>query len=264
MGGFEGKQIIGYQNLNELLATIEPYTHVVSNPVDLPPQAHETREVKISAEQKRLLRELKTLMATELDRHLLTVANALSFYTRGAQILGGHFAVAPGQVIPLEHNPKLEELKEIVDGTNQKIVVFCRFVPEALLIQKAFLESCRAVRIDPDIEDPIDTVNRFQKDPAIRLLVATYGRGSRGFTMTAGKLMVRYSGTFAYEELVQSEKRIHRIGQDEPTMVIDLLANVALDRRMKEIAEGKKSLADFVTQSLEHPKALLSMFDEGL
>lgn len=80
--------------------------------------------------------------------------------------------------------------------------------------------------------------------------------------MTAGKVMVRYSGTFAFEELVQSEKRIHRIGQDEPTLVIDLIANVQLDRHMKEIAEGKKNLADFVSGALENPKALLAMFDE--
>jgi len=262
MGGFENKQIIGYKNINELLATIEPFTHTVTNPVDLPPQAHETRNVSVSAEQKRLLRELKTQMATMLDNEELTVENALSFYTRGAQIIGGHFATDSGILVPLEKNPKLDELKEIVEGTGQKIVVFCRFVPEVKLIHRSLLDY-GAVRLDPDIEPTIDTVNRFQTDPDVRIIVSTYARGSRGFTMTAGKLMVRYSGTFNYEELVQSEKRIDRIGQTEPTMVIDLLANVFLDRHMKEIAEGKKSLADFVSSSLENPRALLSMFDEA-
>lgn len=260
MGGFDNKQIVGYQNLNELLATIEPFTHTVTNPVDLPPQAHETRDVKMSAEQKRLLRELKTQMATMLDKDELTVENALSFYTRAAQIIGGHFATDSGALIPLEQNPKLDELHEICEGTGQKIVVFCRFVPEVKLVHKS-LHDYGSVRLDPEIEDPIDTVNRFQLDPECRILVSTYARGSRGFTMTAGKLMVRYSGTFNFEELVQSEKRIHRIGQDEPTMVIDLLANVHLDHHMKAIAEGKKSLADFVSGSLENPKALLAMFD---
>jgi len=260
LGGYENKQILGYQNLNELMLTIEPYVHVVSNPVDLPPQGHETREVKLSVEQKRLLRELKTLMQTQLDNQELTVENALSFYTRGAQIIGGHFATDGGGVVPLEQNPKLDELIQIVEGTGQKLVVFCRFVPETLLVQRAF-QNYGAVRLDPNIEDPIDTVNRFQKDSAVRILVSTYARGSRGFTMTAGKLLVRYSGTFAFEELVQSEKRIHRIGQDEPTMVIDLIANVQLDRHMKEIAEGKRSLAQFVSDSLENPKALIAMLD---
>lgn len=260
MGGYENKEILGYKNLNELMVTIEPYVHVVSNPVDLPPQGHETRNVSLSTEQKRLLRELKTLMQTMLDNQELSVENALSFYTRGAQIIGGHFATNDGPVVPLEQNPKLAELKEIVEGTAQKLVVFCRFVPETHLIQRAFREY-GAVRLDPDIEDPIDTVNRFQRDPDVRILVSTYARGSRGFTMTAGKLLVRYSGTWAFEELVQSEKRIHRIGQDEPTLVIDLIANIQLDRHMKEVAEGKRSLAQFVSESLENPKALLSMFD---
>lgn len=260
MGGFENRQIIGYQNLNELLATIEPYTHVCSNPVELPPQGHEVREVQLSAEQKRLLRELKVLMQTRLDNQELTVENALSFYTRGAQIIGGHFATDDGATVPLEKNPKLEELKEIVEGTEKKLVVFCRFVPEAKLLHRA-LTDYGSARLDPDLEPLMDTVNRFQNDRETRILISTYGRGSRGFTMTAGKILVRYSMTFAYEELVQSEKRIYRIGQDEATMVIDLLANVQLDRHMKEIAEGKQSLASFVTNSLENPKALLSMFD---
>ena len=260
MGGFENKQILGYQNLNELLATIEPYSHTVTNPVDLPPQSHEVRSVKMSAEQKRLLRELKVLMETTLDNQKLTVENALSFYTRGAQIIGGHFATESGVVVPLAANPKLDELKEILEGTGQKVVVFARFVPEVKLIHKT-LHEYGSVRLDPDIEEPIETVKRFQSDRDCRVLVSSYARGSRGFTMTEGKIMVRYSGTFAFEELVQSEKRIHRIGQVDPTLVIDLIANVALDRHMKEIAEGKKNLADFVSGALENPKALLAMFD---
>jgi len=261
MGGFEGKQILGYQNLNELLATLEPYTHVVSNPVQLPPQAHETRNIKVSAEQKRLLRELKALMSTQLDNKELTVENALSFFTRGAQIIGGHFATDSGIIIPLEQNPKLEELKEIADATEKKIVVFCRFVPEVKLIHST-LADYGAVRIDPEIEEPIETVNRFQKDKDCRIIVSTYARGSRGFTMTAGKILVRYSGTCEYEHLVQSEKRIHRIGQDENTLVIDLLANVALDHHMRDVAEGKQTLATLVSDSLENPKKLLTMFDD--
>lgn len=261
MGGYENKQIVGYQNLPELLATIEPYTHTVTNPVDLPPQSHETRTVQLSKEQKRLLKELKQLMQTQLDNETLTVENALAFYTRGAQIIGGHYATDSGILLPLADNPKLSELEEILEGTGKKVVIFCRFVPEVKLIQSALLKY-GAVRLDPEIEPPIDTVNRFNDDPSIRVIVSTYARGSRGFTMVGGKVLVRYSGTWEFELLVQSEKRIHRIGQDEPTLVIDLIANVMLDRHMKAVAEGKQSIADFVSNSLENPQVLTGMFDE--
>lgn len=261
LGGYENKQIVGYQNLPELLATIEPYSHTVSEPVELPPQTPEVRTIALSPVQKKMLKDLKVLMQTMVDNDTLTVENALAFYTRGAQIIGGFAATDSGNLVPLEKNPKLEELETILEGTGQKVVVMVRFVAEAKLIHRA-LQKYGAVRIDPEIEPPIDTVNRFQKDPSVRVIVSTYARGARGWTMTAGKILVRYSGTFEFELLEQSKKRIHRIGQDEPTKLIDLVANVALDRHMREVAEGKRNLANFVASSLENPKFLLGMFDE--
>jgi SNF2 family DNA or RNA helicase len=258
MGGFDKKQIIGYKNMNELLATLAPFTHVVTDPIELPPLTTETRSINLTPIQKRLLKELKSEMRTLLDGNELTVTNVLSLFTRGAQIIGGHFADDTGQLKPLDKNPKLDELREIVQASDKKIVVFTRFVPEAKLIHEAF-PGC--VRMDPDIEPVQDTVNRFQKDPDVRMIVCTYARGARGFTMTAGKILVRYSSTFNYEELTQAAKRIHRLGQDEPSKLIDLIGNVYLDRHIRDIAATKESLAQYVTETLQHPETLIQLLE---
>jgi SNF2 family DNA or RNA helicase len=258
LGGFDKKQIIGYKNMNELLATLAPFTHVVVDPVKLPPLTSEVRTIELTTVQKRLLRELKNEMRTLLDGNELTISNVLTLFTRGSQIIGGHFADDNGELKELDQNPKLDELKEITHSTDKKIVVFCRFVAETKMVHAAFPH---AVRMDPDLEPVQDTVNRFQKDPDVRMIVCTYARGARGFTMTAGKLLVRYSGTFNYEELTQSAKRIHRLGQDEPSKLIDLLANAYLDKRMRDIAHTKESLAQYITESLAHPEQLISLLD---
>lgn len=258
MGGFDKKQIIGYKNMNELMATLAPFTHVVVDPVKLPPLTSETRNITLTPVQKRLLKDLKDKMRTLLDGNELTVTNVLAMFTRGAQIIGGHMADDNGELRQLEKNPKLDELREITHSTDKKIVVFCRFVPETKMIHAAFPGS---VRMDPDIEPVQDTVNRFQKDPDVRMIVCTYARGAHGFTMTAGKLLVRYSSTFNYEELTQAAKRIHRLGQDEPSKLIDLIAGVYLDRHMRDIAQTKESLAQYVTESLAHPEQLISLLD---
>lgn len=258
LGGFDKKQIIGYKNMNELLATIAPFTHVVTDPVELPPLTSEVRNVQLSPVQKRMLKELKIEMRTLLDGNELTVSNTLSFFTRGAQIIGGHFPADHDHLEPLEKNPKLDELKDIVASTDKKIVVFCRFVAETKAVHAAFPG---AVRMDPEIEPVQDTVNRFQKDPDVRLIVCTYARGALGFTMTAGKLLVRYSSTFNYEELTQAAKRIHRLGQDEPSKLIDLIGSAYLDKHMRDIAQAKKSLADYVTESLSNPEQLVKLLE---
>ena len=256
MGGFEGKKIIGYTNLNELMDLLRPYCDVVEDPVDLPPLSQETRDVKLTAEQKELLGSLKNEMMAEYgDAHVLA-ENALTYYTRGAQIIGGFFPTADGRVIALKTNPKLAELMEIIEGTSKKVVVFCRFRAEQAIIlaalEKAGIPSLAIRSNDPELQANVDL---FQNAKSHQVMVATYAMGAVGFTLTAGKILVKYSGTFNYEDEAQSEKRIHRIGQDEPTLAIRLQAEHKLDRTMKAIAEGKATLADYVNTNLKGREA---------
>lgn len=252
MGGFENKQIVGYKNVAELMDLIGPYTHVVRDPVKLPPQTTECRDVNLSAEQARLLAELKNMMETEMAGTKLTVANTLAYYTRGAQIIGGFFPLEEGRVARLDKNPKLDELMEIVQSTDHKVVIFCRFVPEATIIcqalDKAGIQYRQIKSGDPDLA--MEQVTEFREDPGIQCIVSTYAMGSVGFTLVEAKLMIEYSGTFNYEESVQARKRIHRIGQEDRTKVIRLMSNSKLDHAMKEIADRKQDISDFVNSAL--------------
>ena len=264
MGGFEGKQIVGYKEIPELIELLAPYTDVVPDPVKLPPMAREDRHVNLSPEQKRLLSELKDQMETEMAGNKLTVDNALTYYTRGAQIIGGFFPVvrADGSKYAqrLPSIPKLDELVEIVDGTAHKVVVFCRFNAEVEMVIEA-LAKHRPARIqskDPNLQDE---VNRFQSDDSCRVIVTTYASGAIGFTLVEGKVLIKYSGTFNYEDEAQSEKRIHRIGQKDETMTIRLMAKCKLDSAMKRIAEGKESIASFMNDRLQNPRALSELLE---
>lgn len=262
MGGFENKQIVGYQNIAELMKLVAPYTDVVLNPVKLPPQTPEVRHVELSPEQKRLLAELKSQMMTEMAGVKLTVDNALAYYTRGAQILGGFFPLENGGVVRLPNNNKLDELVEIVEGTSQKIVIFCKFVAEADMVQEALLAKgvgCLRIKAkDPTLQDQ---VTAFQEDDVHQCIVTTYASGALGFTLTRGKILVEYSGTFNFEEAVQARKRIDRIGQEEETKAIRLLAKSKLDHAIKAIADRKQDLASFVNGALMNPGSLLDLME---
>lgn len=261
MGGFDNRQIVGYKEVNELMELIAPYTDVVADPVKLPPQTQEIRVTPLSAEQKRLLQELKSQMQTEMAGTKLSVDNALAYYTRGAQIVGGFFPLGEGKVVRLESNAKLDELMEIMAGTDHKVVIFCRFVAEANLImeamRKAGIEARQIKAKDPDL---MKQVNEFRTDPGVRTIVSTYAMGALGYTLIEGKVLVEYSGTFNFEDAVQARKRIHRIGQEDQTKVIRLMANCKLDKAMKDIADRKQDISDFVNNALmSGPLKLLEM-----
>lgn len=263
MGGFDNKQIVGYQNLAELMKTVAPYTHKVVSPVKLPPMGHEDRVVELSKVQKDLLHSLKDQMAMEMAGARITVDNALAYMTRASQVIGGFFPTGENFYEYLEVNPKINELIDLVEGTNKKVVIFCKYIPEARLIERC-LKKYGIVRLGSDIKGDAarqQVVTQFQQDPETRLFVSTYAMGSIGFTLTSGKILAKYSGTFNFEDEEQSERRIWRIGQDQPTMCIRILANCKLDRHIKSIAAQKKTLADFVSGALSDPQALLSLLD---
>lgn len=262
MGGFENKQIVGYKELAELMQLIGPYTDVVVDPVKLPPQTPEIRHIELSPEQKRLLAELKSQMMTEMAGEKLTVDNALTYYTRGAQILGGFFPLESGGIVRLPNNYKLDELVEIVQDTDRKVVIFCKFVAEADMVQEALTArgiGCLRIKAkDPTLQEQ---VRRFQEEDDEQCIVTTYSSGALGFTLTRGKILVGYSGTFNFEEDAQAKKRIDRIGQDEPTKYIRLLSKSKLDHAIKAIADRKQDLATFVNDSLMNPRALADLLE---
>lgn len=262
MGGFEGKQITGYQNVNELVELVAPWTDVVENPVQLPSFYRETRKVALSTEQKRLIDDLKEQMSTEMAGETLTVNNVLTYYTRASQIIGGFFPLEGNRTARLRDNPKLDELVEIMEGTTKKVVVFCRFVAEASLIETELMgRGYQPARIRPGDDRLQEEVNRFQNDPDCRVIISTYSAGSVGFTLTAGKLLVKYSGTFNYEEEAQSERRIWRIGQDEEVSFIRIKGNNKLETAIEKAYLDKGSLANFIVSNIKSPKAMLSLLD---
>lgn len=262
MGGYEKKKIVGYQNMAELMQAVEPYTDVVMNPVKLPPQTPETRHIEVSPEQKRLLAELKSQMMTEMAGEKLTIENALTYYTRGAQILGGFFPTSTGSLVKIPGNNKLAEVLDIVSSTDHKIVIFCKFVAEAQMVHDELTAAgvgvLRIKAKDPTLQEQVD---RFQKMDDEQVIVTTYASGSLGFTLTRARILIEYSGTFNYEEAVQARKRIHRIGQEHETKVIRLLAKAKLDHAIKAIADSKHDLATYVNEILRDPRALAQLME---
>lgn len=65
MGGFQGKEIIGYTNADQLMARISPFLDAVTKQEAmpwLPPKTYEQRLVDPTPDQKRVMLELKDLM----------------------------------------------------------------------------------------------------------------------------------------------------------------------------------------------------------
>lgn len=269
MGGHEGKQIVGYQNMEELIDLISPYVFQVrKNDVlkELPPKVFETRLVEMTTEQKRLYKELaKKNRAVTGDRGI-TVKTVLERMLRLQEVAGGIITYEKSVVSldssKFDHeriagkNPKIEELLNIAEESQVSTIVWCRYLEEIKMVAEALRERyghSSVVEIHgaiPEDERHHNVRDLFQTKKA-RFLVGNAATGGVGLNMTAAELVVYYSNSFSFTDREQSEDRAHRIGQTRSVTYIDLIAEGTVDEVVLNALKSKKDVSEFVRTSID-------------
>lgn len=262
MGGYNGKQVIGYANLDELQRLIEPYSYrkLKTECLDLPPKVYEKRVVELSAQQRKAYDEMKNDMVTSLAGKEVSVTIVLTQMLRLQQIVGGFLPVPPEDetedwvTVPIDGpNPKLQALIEETSDLPGKAIVWARFRAEIEIISNALREAYgkdSVVEFHGGVKqtDRQDARRSFQDpDSPVRFFVGQVEAGGIGLNLQAATTVIYFSNSFSLETRLQSEDRAHRGGQTNRVTYIDLLAKNTLDRRLLTVLRGKKNLADLIT-----------------
>lgn len=269
MGGYEDKQVVGYQNMGELIELISPFVYQVRKSevlTELPPKVYEVREVQMTDEQKRLYKDIaKRDKATSGDRGI-TVKTVLERMLRLQEIAGGVITYErnPDLFNPEKFdrcripgsNPKVDELLSIVDENPVSTIVWCRFIEEIRMVTEALRKQYgpdSVVEIHGGISEQqrdYNVQNLFQTGKA-RFLVGNAATGGVGLNMTKAELVVYYSNSFSFTDREQSEDRAHRIGQSRSVTYIDIVAEGTVDVVVVKALKEKKDVSEFVRHSID-------------
>src|SRR5262249_33159039 len=134
MGGWQGKEIIGTQNVEELSGVVEAvsFRALKQQWTDLPEKLYTLRDYTLSQKQREaysaMLRELMVVL--DSGKAAVTAPLAVVQIQKLQQISSGHVYDSTGtaiDLVPPEANPKLSLLEEIGEQTPGKILVFCHF-----------------------------------------------------------------------------------------------------------------------------------------
>jgi len=123
--------------------------------------------------------------------------------------------------------------------TDEKLVIFAthKFVIEALMKQFP-----TAVKIDGStpVSDRQAAVDKFQKDPNIKLFVGNIKAAGVGITLTAASNVAILELPWTPGDLVQAEDRCHRIGQKNAVTIHYLLAEGTIEQKIAELLDKKR------------------------
>ncbi len=210
----------GSRNLPELKGILKgKYLRRTSKEVlDLPPIID--REISIDA-PKRLSEELRKAFESvesegvDRDKHFSTVKKEFA----------------------LKKVPATTALATDLLDQGEQVVIFTDHVdPVAEIADTLHPTLTGCITGNTPTEDRDRLVEEFQKGE-IRVLIATIGSASTGFTLTAARNMIFNDIPWGYVDLIQARKRIHRVGQDRSCVVSFIVAGDVDRMILKKIKE---------------------------
>lgn len=254
-GGREINLVVGYKNQDELRDRIAPYSYRVlkEDCLDLPPKVYmPLRNVALTDEQHRMLKELKKTAMAQLDSgEYVTTQMKMTTLLRMHQILCGHVKDEDDVEHPVKSN-RLKELMKVIDEHGGKAIIWSGFrysikeIIQALREEYGFSSTVHYYGDTKDADRAI-AKKRFQEDNSCRFFVANQQSAGKGITLTKASLNVYYSNTQDLEDRLQSEDRAHRSGLKHSVAYVDLTAEGTMETKLIQSLRKKLDLATVIT-----------------
>ena len=254
MGARTFRQVVGYQNLEELTGNVNEFSYRVLKKecLDLPDKVYQRREVELTTEQKKVYKELKDYAMAELDSHeLVSVTSVLTQILRLHQVVCGFVRNDNGDEVEVKSN-RLDELINILEEVQGKTIIWANYQYDIKRILKTLhnitgVNSVATYYGETPDEERQEIIRRFQ-DPnsELKYLISNTQTGGYGITLTEASNVIYYSNNYDLEKRLQSEDRAHRIGQTNKVTYIDLVAKGTVDEKIVKALRNKLSLAQEV------------------
>ena len=235
-----------FKNLEELEHKLKHFSYRVTKDecLDIPDKLYQIRTVKLEGEQKRVYQSLRMNALAMIEDGTISVHNQLTEMLRLHQLANGHCKDDNGGMMQFE-NPKLKAMLEILEETEEKVIIWATYIHNISEIVKALTEKYGKESVVQmygaiTVEDRNEAVERFQNDPTCRFFVANPVTGGYGLTLTAAKYVIYYSNNYNLEVRRQSEDRAHRIGQNKNVVYVDIMVEDTID--FKIVAALKKKI----------------------
>lgn len=207
-----------------VLAAMQPSVRFTRDDVaELPPTSYVNRDVKLDGDTAKAYRMLSDKMRIVTNAgQSVTAVNEGVLQSKLMQVALGYVYTDKGTTYKLSGTARLDALKEVIDETDRKVIVFVPFIHAlegvAEFLQKHGL-SVAVVNGSTPQGARTKIFRAFQEDAAPRVLVAHPQCMAHGLTLTAANTIVWYGPTNSLEIYEQANARITRPGQTAKTLI---------------------------------------------
>ena len=271
-GGYMGRQITGYQNLEEVKYRLARLSmRRLRKDIIFDQTIRAPRYGTLGGDQKKAYDDMRDFLWAEILKETewteIRAQNHMVKILRLQQITSGYlpkieedelYGLAPTSsksaqtdedVVWFDNNWKLTELDEFIDEYLDdfgKIVIWSRFVPPILKLVKRY-QKYGAVHIRGQMgERAIENMYRFQRDPSCKIMIAQI-QTSEGKGFQPATVCVFWDKWWSPHLNRQAEDRIVGVKNPVPVTVISLITEDSIDDRLEVILAKKTGWANGIT-----------------
>lgn len=256
-------KIVRCLNTDYLVKKIAPYSYQVRKDecLDLPRKTYDTVYYELTKKQMyhygqvadNLLFEVDELEPHTIYRLFTGLQNVIS----GLKVKTGNTLESePFFQNPLD-NPRIETLLEIIDGLEDKAIIFCKYTHEIVTITRIINEiygEDTALAFYGELNQMKRQENLKKFEGKSRFLVANKTCAGYGLNLQFCSYIIFYSNDWDYATRAQAEDRVHRIGQNKNVHIIDVCAANTLDEKILDCLYRKENLVDSFKHEIEKQK----------
>lgn len=212
----------------------------------LPPKILSPRYCNLSDEQNKVYIPVadELLKRFKVGEHRFRITTPLVKLSKLSQICSGFMYDNKGVAVYMKDNAKAELLKDVLEEIgDEKVIIFTRWREDQRIVEGVLGQHATYRILSGETRDRKEVIRAFQEDPKVRVLVSNIAVGGYAITLTASAYAIYYSLNFALTDWLQSQDRIHRVGQTKVCQYIPLLCNGTVDTYVFKALGKKKDLS---------------------
>lgn len=193
--------------------------------LDLPPVTFVDRDAPLTPQQKAFYKLLKSEMLIEAAGEEVSAVNAAVKINKLLQIACGSVYTDSGEVVDFDVSIRLNVVKEVIDETSNKVLVFVPFTHTIDVLEKFLTKqgiSCAVINGAVPVNKRSDIVKDFQETNNVRVLIIQPQAASHGLTLTAADTIIWYAPCTSVETYLQANARIDRPGQKNNMTIVHI------------------------------------------
>ena len=123
---------------------------------------------------------------------------------------------------------KIEAFRELLQSTNDRLIVFYNFTAELMELEAACYDAERPFSLVNGSCKRLDEYEKYEDS----VTLIQYRAGSKGLNLQKANKTVYFSLTESVDDWMQSQKRTHRIGQPKPCFYWILMCKDSIEEHI--------------------------------